>query len=98
MSDSNLPGATPTAIDCVTAVRRLWDYLDGRLTVVAHDEVEAHLATCEKCPPHFVFADRMKHSLAGSGAPETSSEDETRLRDRVRGALARFALERDSEK
>lgn len=98
MSSSEVPDATPTAIDCLTAVRRLWDYLDGRLSVVAHDEVEAHLATCEKCPPHFVFAQRMQQSLAGSTAGEISSEDESRLRDRVCGALARFALEHDSEK
>lgn len=97
MSDATRPDANPTAIDCLTAVRRLWDYLDGRLSVVAHDEVEAHLATCEKCPPHFAFADRMKHSLGGRVDAGLSSHDETRLRDRVRGALARFARGNDSE-
>ena len=86
-------GAKPAAIDCVTAVRRLWDYLDGRLSPVAHDEVESHLATCERCPPHFMFAERMKRSLAGASAPAISSEDEARLRQRVRGALARVASE-----
>ena len=33
-------GARPTVIDCVTAVRRLWDYLDGRLSAIAHDEMD----------------------------------------------------------
>jgi len=97
MSSSELPDAAPTAIDCLTAVRRLWDYLDGRLSVAAHDEVEAHLAVCAKCPPHFTFAERMKRSLAERTGTEISSDDATRLRDRVRGALARFALEGDSE-
>ena len=98
MSSSKLPDANPTMIDCLTAVRRLWDYLDGRLSVVTHDEVEVHLAICDKCPPHFLFAERMKASLADTAAAEISSEDEARLRDRVRGALTRFALENDSEK
>jgi len=96
MSSSKLPDANPTTIDCVTAVRRLWDYLDGRLSVVAREEVEAHLAICEKCPPHFMFAERMKRTLAESGAVEMSTDEVTRLRGRVRGALARFALEKDS--
>jgi anti-sigma factor RsiW len=86
-------GAKPAAIDCATAVRRLWDYLDGRLMPAAHDEVEAHLATCERCPPHFMFAERMKRSLAGASAPAISGDDEARLAQRVRGALARVANE-----
>lgn len=81
-------GATPPPIDCVTAVRRLWDYLDGRLSPIAHDEVEAHLATCAKCPPHFLFAERMKRALAGASPAVMSHNDEARLRQRVRGALA----------
>lgn len=97
MTSPGLPGAGPTVIDCVTAVRRLWDYLDGRLSAVAHDEVEVHLAICEKCPPHFVFAERMKRSLAAAATPGISSEDEARLRDRVRGALARFTAQTDSD-
>ena len=91
MSNPTDPGEKPAAIDCVTAVRRLWDYLDGRLSPVAHGEVEEHLATCEKCPPHFMFAERMKRSLAGAARAVISSEDEDRLRQRVRGALARVA-------
>jgi anti-sigma factor RsiW len=92
MSISSKPtGAKPDAIACVTAVRRLWDYLDGRLAPVAHDEVEAHLATCEKCPPHFMFAERMKRSLAGASTPAISIDDEARLSRRVREALALVA-------
>ena len=74
-------------IDCETAVRRLWDYLDGRLPPVAHDEVEAHLATCVLCPPHFSFARTMQRALAASAAPPVADADEARLRERVRRAL-----------
>lgn len=98
MTVPNPPSATPNAIDCTTAVRRLWDYLDGYLSSVAKDEVEAHLATCELCAPHFEFAERMKQSLAKTAPAAISSEDEARLRDRVRGALVRLGAEHGTEK
>jgi anti-sigma factor RsiW len=80
---------TPASpIDCETAVRRLWDYLDGRLPEMTRAEVEAHLASCELCPPHFEFASKMQRGLAASSRP-VSSEDEARLLDRVRDALRR---------
>lgn len=78
------------AIDCETAIRRLWDYLDGRLPALTHDEVEEHLASCALCPPHFAFADEMRKALAASSLP-LSSDDETRLRRLVHGALERVA-------
>lgn len=73
-------------VDCESVVRRLWDYLDGRLTAMTHDEVEAHLASCERCPPHFTFASDMRKALAASPVP-VSSDEESRLRARVRNAL-----------
>jgi anti-sigma factor (TIGR02949 family) len=88
----------PSAIDCATAVRRLWDYLDGRLSAMGHDEVEAHLATCEKCAPHFVLAERMRASLAARHESAVSDADAARLRDRVHAALARFAREGDDDR
>jgi len=80
----------PDAIDCETAIRRLWDYLDGRLPALSHHEVEAHLASCALCSPHFEFADEMRKALATSSLP-LSSDDEARLRHLVRGALERVA-------
>ena len=73
-------------VDCESVIRRLWDYLNGRLTAMTHDEVEAHLESCEQCPPHFTFASEMRKALAASPAP-VSSDDESRLRARVRNAL-----------
>lgn len=75
------------AIDCETAVRRLWDYLDGQLPPQSRDEVEAHLATCVLCPPHFAFARSMQRALAKS-APAVAAEEQP-LTDRVRAALRR---------
>jgi anti-sigma factor RsiW len=86
-------GAVPDPIDCEAAVRRLWDYLDARLPPSARDEVEAHLAVCEYCPPHFSFAREMQATLAASAAPMVTDAEEAELRDRVRAALQRFAKE-----
>lgn len=44
--------------DCEQTVRRLWDYLDGELAAVDLAGVDAHLAACSKCPPHFEFERR----------------------------------------
>jgi anti-sigma factor RsiW len=81
------PDARPASIDCETAVRRLWDFVDGRLPGIAHAEVEEHLATCALCPPHFQFARTMHGALAASAPAQVSDDDETRLRERVRSAL-----------
>ena len=80
----------PAPIDCETAVRRLWDYLDNRLPEWSHAEVEAHLATCLACPPHFVFAQTMRTALAASSheqEAERGDDADRRLRERIRRAL-----------
>lgn len=84
-------GAAP--IDCETAVRRLWDYLDGRLPRSANHEVEAHLTACEVCPPHFAFARSMQGALAASAGPPAENEAEARLRERVLLALRRQTVD-----
>jgi len=76
--------ATPAAIDCETAVRRLWDFLDGELGAMSAAEVEAHLATCELCVPHFTFATGMLDAVAES---RRLPGDLERLRDRVVASL-----------
>ena len=85
-------GTVPSPIDCETAVRRLWDYLDGRLLAIAREEVEAHLEMCERCPPHFDFARKIRSALAESAPPPLGADEEARLEKRVRDALARFTV------
>ena len=89
MTESKLAGPLPTPIDCETAVRRLWDFLDGRLPMVEYAEVEAHLATCELCPPHFAFARHMRDALASARAPDFVDADGAQLAERVRRAVRR---------
>ena len=98
MNTAPVPGAArPVApIDCETAVRRLWDFLDGRLPAIARVEVEAHLATCTLCPPHFDFARAMRRALADSAPVEAAGpaghDAVTGLQERVRSARRRQAL------
>ena len=80
----------PAHIDCEATIRRLWDYVDGRLPDMARDEVEEHLATCAYCAPHFVFARTMQGAIAAATPPASDSEED-RLRERVRAALRRLA-------
>jgi anti-sigma factor RsiW len=68
-------------------VRRLWDYLDGGLAAPTHREVEAHLATCADCPPHFAFAARTLDALAAARPDAPSPDEEAALRARVQAAL-----------
>ena len=49
--------------DCEQTVRRLWDYLDGELSPLDVAAVDAHLAACEWCPPHFAFERRFLHAV-----------------------------------
>ena len=74
----------PTAIDCTTTVRRLWDYLDAELDETRAAEVEAHLTHCLKCPSHFVFARAMLDAVAAS---RRTPDDVSSLRARVVAAL-----------
>jgi len=91
MTRSATPGTRPPSPnDCTTAVRRLWDYIDGLLPATARGEVEAHLATCAACPPHFAFARAMQSALAASAPPHILPDEEARLRERVRDALGRL--------
>jgi anti-sigma factor (TIGR02949 family) len=88
MSEPTTTGPTsPAPIDCKHAVRRLWDYVDGRLPSMARDEVEAHLETCAACLRRFDFAHEMRDALAASAPPLPEGDADAALRERVRKAL-----------
>lgn len=42
-------GAGQNGIDCRETSRRLWAYLDGELTALSQEEVQAHLTHCTGC-------------------------------------------------
>lgn len=51
------------SIDCESAVRKLWDYLDGELDERRMNEVRYHLETCQACLPHADFGQRFLAAL-----------------------------------
>lgn len=51
------------SIDCESAVRKLWDYLDGELDERRMNEVRHHLETCQACLPHADFGQRFLAAL-----------------------------------
>jgi len=78
--------AARAPLDCDATVRRLWDYLDRELSEADMRAVDAHLAICEKCPPHFEFERVLLKAVAAARAEHTEAEA---LRRRVVAALAR---------
>ncbi len=98
MTRPDTPGSDgPREIDCETTIRRLWDYIDGRLPHLSRDEVEAHLAWCDACSRRFGFARTMQRAIAASAAAVSGDDEEARLRERVRSALARLAAQPDED-
>ncbi len=84
-TSTDLPNApVPSSIDCETAVRRLWDYLDAELDDRRFAEVAAHLDACRRCPPHFDFARTLLDAVAAARREPDRPEA---LRERVVRAL-----------
>lgn len=75
---------TAAPIDCETAVKRLWDFLDEELDDRRYAEVEAHVAFCVGCAKHFEFAQAF---LSAVGALRRSASEPAALRARVVAAL-----------
>ena len=85
-----IPGIV-AVIDCHTAVRRLWDYLDGELDAPRFAEVEQHVATCAGCAEHVRFAQAFLRSVRQAAAPSAGAEPaDDALRQRI---LARLTAE-----
>jgi anti-sigma factor RsiW len=85
MTDDARDAIHPPALDCEAVVRRLWAYLDGALDDAEQRAVEAHLAECVHCPPHFAFERAFLHAIA---ATRVEPGDRSALRARVLDALA----------
>jgi anti-sigma factor (TIGR02949 family) len=51
------------AIDCRTAVQRLWDYLDQELDDARVREIRQHLESCRECLQHADFDHRFLEAL-----------------------------------
>ena len=70
----------PARIDCETAARALYDYLDGRLEPPSMAAVHGHIETCRNCASHFNFARRVLDLVPASMPLEPDSSS---LRTRI---------------
>jgi anti-sigma factor RsiW len=86
---NDAPRETPV-FDCEQTVRLLWDYLDGQLGAVDLAAVDAHLASCERCPPHFAFEQRFLDAMREARAA-VHSPDASTLQAMRRRVIARLA-------
>lgn len=78
----------PDPIDCHTAVRRMWDFLDHELDATRFAEVERHVATCAKCTEHMDFARSIIRAIKVNATDETGEIPAQSLRQRVISQLA----------
>jgi anti-sigma factor RsiW len=66
-------------IDCSSAVRRLWDFIERQLPTVENQEMEEHLAFCRRCCGEVEFAEEMRTFLKDSAGPSLPDDAATRL-------------------
>lgn len=78
-----------TPIDCRSAMRELWDYLDSELPAERTEQIRLHLASCTGCHEHMQFC---RAFLAQIDMPLVSADAVTSLRARVQDALRRDGL------
>ena len=81
---TSMTGGVPR-LDCVTAMRQLWDFLDGELTPEREAAVRRHIEECAGCLPHAEWGERF---LAALGAVRRmDGATPAPLRERVLRAL-----------
>ena len=69
--------------DCREALHRIYHFLDGELTPVRRQEIEAHLDSCSPCLQMFGFEAELRrvvHDKCRDAVPET-------LRERIAEAI-----------
>ena len=67
-------------VSCVEVKERLFEYLDGELADLSHEEVKRHIELCEECYPRFKFERNFLDALrAADRRGATSPELKHRL-------------------
>ncbi len=70
----------PEMISCKEAVTRLQEFVDGELTGLTHEQVEAHFEVCTRCYPHLKMEQAFRQKVQTAlSQPEVPGD----LRDRV---------------
>lgn len=79
-------------IDCPEAVRRMWAYIDHALERSTTEELETHLAACQRCCGELEFSRHLKEMVAATGS-ETLPPS---LRDRLDSLLGAGGIGSDA--
>lgn len=72
-------------IDCTSAVRRLWNFIELELAQTERDEMEEHLAFCRKCCGEVEFAEELRTMLKASATPALPPDAAERLTEFIDG-------------
>ena len=71
-------------VDCRTAMRQLWDYLDAELTPARMEGVRRHLDKCRSCYPQYDFEKAFLEAIASCKEQRCASAE---LRARIISSL-----------
>ena len=80
-------------IPCDEVKNRLFEYLDGELAELSHEEVKRHLDLCKACYPRFKFEKQFLEALHAAQSNKSSSPE---FKDRILRLLAEEGLEGSS--
>ena len=61
--DGDGPPADPTMLSCEAALSRLYEFLDGELDDLTHEQVDAHFQVCTRCYPHLAMEKSFQKAL-----------------------------------
>ena len=75
---------TDYPIDCESAMRQLFDFLDEELTDERMSDVREHLMSCSRCLPHHDFERAFLQALASTRVEHVAPSE---LRGRVLDSL-----------
>ena len=81
--------AKDAAVDCASAMQRLWEYLDGALPEPDTDAIRAHIEGCASCEPHSRFERELKAKIT---AARREHDDVEGLRRSVLAVLRHAGL------
>lgn len=66
-------------IDCTTAVKQLWDFIEQELEGDDETKMEEHLAFCKRCCGEVEFAEELRDVLKDAAGPKLPDDAAIRL-------------------
>lgn len=66
-------------IDCTTAVKQLWNFIEQSMEADDRNQMEEHLAFCKRCCGELEFAEEFQEMLKGAASPELPDDVGSRL-------------------